>query len=329
MDRISFSFKLLHPKYWLVWFGFGVWYLVVQLLPFRALMWLGAMLGRIAALASEHRSIVARKNIALCFPELNEKEKERLFWRSMESLGQGFMDTGIAWFWPIERLRKIIDIEGLPLLLRELEAGNGVLFFTYHFTSLEISLASINMAYPKENYGVYRPHGNKVYDYIMRKGRERFGSALRAVPRKNVREIIKGLRKGNVVFYLPDQDYGHRYSKFIPFMGIDAATVTAPTQLAKVGRAKVLSYSAFRKRDGSGYEVKIFPSIDHYGDDEEHDALRVNQFLESLIREYPEQYLWVHRRFKSRPDNDRDFYGLRELKSFKRRKKRRAKRKAE
>ncbi len=325
MGRVTFSFRLFHPKYWFMWLGFGLLYVVVQLLPFRVSMWLGAKLGRLAARLSDRRSIVARKNIDLCFPELSEQKKEELFWRSMESVGQGLIDMGVAWFWPKWRLNKVLDVEGQSILFDALEKGQGILFFSYHFTSLEIALASMNRLYPEQNLGVYRPHANKVYEYIMRKGRERHGPKTKALPKSEVRTMVRGLRKGCVVFYIPDQDYGHRYSTFVPFMGVNTATVTAPSQLAKMGRAKVLSFCAFRKRDGSGYSVKIYPELDGYGADEKADAAQMNVFLEELICEYPEQYLWVHRRFKSRPDHQKDFYGLRELKSFKRRAKRRAK----
>ncbi len=288
-------------------------------------MWSGGKLGRAAAVLSERRSIVARKNIALCFPELNEAEQDDLFWQSMESVGRGVVDSGIAWFWPKWRLKRVMDIEGLSLLKDVLAEGQGVLLFNYHFTSMEVGLAAINSSCPEHNYGVYRPHANAVYDYLMRKGRERHGPASVAVPRKDVRKMVKALRAGNILFYLPDQDYGRRHSVFVPFMGVEAATVTAGSQLAKMGRAKALSYCATRKSDGSGYRVKIYAPMDGYGQDENADARHVNQFLEARIREYPEQYLWVHRRFKSRPDGEQDFYQLAGLKSIQRRKVRRDK----
>ncbi len=292
-------------------------------------MCLGALLGRIAAVMSKRRSIVARKNIALCFPELSASEQRALFWKTMESVGRGFMDTGIAWFWPKWRLRKIIDVEGLSLLLDALDDDQGILLITYHFTSLEIGIGAINAGYSEQNFGVYRPHTNQVYDYVMRKGRERYGEGTRAVPRKDVRSMVRALRKNAILFYLPDQDYGHDHSVFVPFMGVEAATVTAGSQLAKMGRAKAMSFVAARKADGSGYVVKIYPPIEGYGEDERNDAANLNAFLAARIREYPEQYLWVHRRFKSRPDNQPDFYELNDLSSFKRREKRRDKLRAE
>jgi len=219
-----------------------------------------------------------------------------------------------------------MDVRGMEYVIDAYDKGQGVLLFTYHFTSLEIGCAGVNRHYPHLSYGVYRPHANKVYDYVMLKGRERHTKTHGAVPRRDVRRMVRALRKGQMLIYLPDQDYGHKYSVFVPFFGVDAATVTAPSQLVKMGRAKVFSFCATRKEDGSGYLVQVYPEFEGYGsDDETVDARLTNEFLEARIREFPDQYLWAHRRFKSRPDNNRDFYGLSALKSFQRRQKRRAK----
>lgn len=327
MERNTFfSFKMLGPKYWLVWFGMALWWLTVQLLPFRVLMWLGGLLGRLAGLLSPRRRIIARKNIEMCFPELSQKEQNALLWQTLESTGKGFIDTGIAWFLPAWRLDPLIDISGMEELLDAYERGDGVVLFMYHFTSLEMSLAGFNRNYPHEVFGVYRPHGNSVYDFIMRLGRERHGERKTALPRKDVRGMVRALRQGKLTIYLPDQDYGQRYSTFVPFFGVDAATVTAPTQLVKMSKARVFSFCVARKADNTGYLLKVYPEFKAYAEvDADTDARVMNQFLEERIREYPEQYLWVHRRFKSRQDGEPDFYGLEALKSFRRRQKRRAK----
>lgn len=312
MGKTRFSSKLLHPRYWLTWFGISLWWLVVQILPFRWQMALGAKLGRLAARLSRQRCLVARRNLELCFPELSEQEREKLFWRSMESIGRGFFDTGIAWFWPYSRLKKILETRGLEHLESTQSAGHGVLFCGFHFTSLEMIAPGINRLYDQPTDGVYRPHNNLAYDYVQRKGRERHYPALEAVvvPRKDVRGMVKSLRKGRALVYLPDQDYGRKYSIFAPFFGIQAATVPAPSQLARMGKAKVMAFLTARKHDGSGYLVQVFPALEGFGEgDEVADAAIMNSFIEKLIREYPEQYLWVHRRFKTRPEGEEDVYG--------------------
>ncbi len=290
-------------------------------------MWLGGKLGRLTGAVDKRRPIIARKNIDLCFPELSDVERSQLVKEVLESTGRGFFDTGIAWFWPYWRLKKVLDIRGLKQVLDAYDDGQGVILFTFHFTSLEIGIAGVSRNYPHINYGVYRPHKNKVFDYVMRKGRERHVSNFIAVPRRDVRAMAKALRQGKMLGYLPDQDYGKRYSTFVPFFGVDAATITAPTQLAKLGRAKVMSFCVFRKPDGSGYLIQVYPEFEQYGLDETADAKTLNHFVEQRIREYPDQYLWVHRRFKSQLDGNEDFYELQKLKSFQRRNKRRMKRK--
>lgn len=324
--RDRFTFDMLLPQYWLTWLGFGLWYLMIRLLPFRLLMWLGGKIGLLVGKLVARRRLVVEKNVALCFPELTAEEQKDLVRRILESMGRGFIDTGIAWFWPLEKIVKRVEVKGMEHLKKAHDDGQGILLFTCHFTSLELCGGTFNNLYPYDNYGVYRSHKNKVYDMLMCHGRERHSKGLTPIPRDEVRSMAKVLRKGKCLMYLPDQDYGHKYSVFVPFFGVDAASITAPTQLAKLGKAKVMAYTGVRKPDNSGYVIEIFPDdFEGYGNDEVADATMVNQFFEKRIRETPDQYLWAHRRFKSRPDGEADFYQLEHLSSFKRRHKRRQK----
>ncbi len=321
-----FTYDMLLPQYWLTWLGFALWYLMIRLLPFSVLMWLGGKLGRLVGRFVARRRLVVEKNIELCFPELSEQEQQDLVWKIFESTGRGFIDTGIAWFWPLKKISRLVELKGMEHLVKAHEEGQGVLLFTCHFTSLELCGGTFNNRYPFDNYGVYRAHKNKVYDMLMCHGRERHSKGLTPIPRDEVRAMAKVLRKGKCLMYLPDQDYGHKYSTFVPFFGIEAASITAPTQLAKLGKAKAMAYTGVRKPDNSGYLIEIFPDdFEGYGQDEVQDAKMVNDFFEARIREYPDQYLWAHRRFKSRPNKEDDFYRLERLKSFQRRNKRRQK----
>jgi len=320
MGRPHFSLKLLHPRHWLTWLGLGVWWLCVQLLPFRWQMALGGALGELAGKLSKRRRIITQKNIDLCFPEKSDEQKQQLYRQVMQSVGRGLFDTGIAWFWSIERLNKRIETRGQEHLQNLQDQDVGVLFMGLHFTSLEISGPGVHKDKHFLIDGVYRPHHNPVYDYVQRKGRERHGPDFEVVPRLEVRSMVKCLRKGRALSYLPDQDYGPKHSVFAPFFGIETAVVTAPSQLVKLGRAKVLAYRAVRKADLSGYLVEIFP-VEGYGSgDEQKDAEALSAFVEARVREYPDQYLWVHRRFKTRPDGQRDFYKVEHLPWAKKRK---------
>lgn len=289
-------------------------------------MWLGEKLGHLAGKMSARRRLVVEKNIALCFPELSKEAQYDLVWKVFASTGRGFFDTGIAWFWPKWRIQRVVELEGMEHLLEAHKEGCGVLLFNFHFTSLEIACATIFQHYPHDSFGVYRADENKVYDFLMLYCRERHSKNMVAIPREGVRSMVKALRKGNMLLYLPDQDYGFKPSIFVPFFGVEAATLKAPTQLVKMGKAKVIACYCVRKEDNSGYRVEVFPdAFEHYGEDETQDALTLNQFLETHIKRYPDQYLWAHRRFKSRPDHQEDFYHLNQLKSMQRRNKRRAK----
>ena len=307
---IAFSFAFIHPKYWLLWFGIGVWWLLTQILPFKVQMYLGKLLGLFVLKFVKSRVRIAKTNIDRCFPELSEQERNALLKKHMISLGRGVFDTGIGWFWPKWRLSRHVEVRGIDILEKANEGGQGVLFLGLHFTSLELSSHGINGHTKLPIVGVYRAHDNIVYDRIQLYGREKHSRHFRAVPKQDLRGMIKCLRGGGVLYYLPDQDYGRKNSVFAPFFGIPTATVSATSQLAKVGKAKVLGQVAVRKADASGYIVTVYPHIEGFGElGEENDARLLNEFVEARVREYPDQYLWVHRRFKTRPDGEGSFYG--------------------
>ncbi len=282
----------------------GGWWLLVQL-PFRWQLGLGHYLGKVLyRLAAKRRNIAAR-NIALCFPELSAAEQEMLVRDNIESTAIALFETGMAWFWPHSRLRKLFNISGLEHI--EAAEGQGVLLMAFHFTTLDIGGAFVCMSMSID--AMYRPHKNPVYDYVQRKGRERHSAATDVVTRDDVREMLRRLKAGRTIWYAPDQDYGKGHSVFVPFFGIPAATVTATAKFARLGKAKVIPFAQYRRADGSGYDVEIYPPWEDFpSGDETADAARINVTAEQLIRPHPEQYLWSHRRFKSRPDGETSLY---------------------
>lgn len=307
--RPRFALALFHPRYWLTWLGLALWWLLVQVLPFRVLMWLGGKLGLLMALVSKKRVHIARVNLALCFPEKTEQERARLLRATLESVGRGVFDTAICWFWPRWRLLRRIDIEGTELISAMLADREPVLLFTPHFTSLELSSPALTLHGIDHAAGVYRPDNNPVYDFVQSRGRERHHPDNLVVPKQDVRGMVKALREGRAMVYLPDQDYGAKHSVFASLFGIPAATLSVSSQLAKLGKATVLGYVCTRKADLSGYTVALLDGFEDYGKgSEQQDARILNQFLEQCIRRYPDQYLWVHRRFKTRPPGEADFY---------------------
>lgn len=304
--RAQFHRGLLHPKYWLTWLGFGAWYLL-SLLPYRTQLFLGRGLGAIFYRLASHRREVARRNLELCFPEKSATEIDTVVRAVMVSAGIAFFEIGMAWFWPKKRLDKIYTVEGLDHLKQAEKDGVGVLLVAFHFTTTDIGgkLLGRNISVD----GSYRPHNNPVYDLIQQQGRERHTFKAKAIPRGDVRAMVKALRAGRPLWYAPDQDYGAKHSIFVPFFGVEAATITATAQLARMGKARVVPFTQVRKADGSGYHLIFSPPLSDFpSGNETDDAIRVNQIAEGFIEANLEQYLWLHRRFKTRPPGQPSLY---------------------
>ena len=299
MDRPRFRLYFLHPRFWPLWLGLALLWLIVQL-PYRALLVLGRLLGALMYRVAGDRRRIAARNLELCFPELPSVERTRLLKENFASTGIAFFEMAMSWWWPKARLARLAHIEGLEHLQAAQRDGQGAILMALHFTTLEIGAALLGQDHTID--GMYREHKNPLFDFVQRRGRERHNLDSLAVEREDVRGMLKLLRSGRAIWYAPDQDYGAKQSVFVPLFGIEAATVTATTKFARLGRARVIPFTQQRLADGSGYRLVIHaPLQDFPGESEEADCLRINQWIESVLRECPEQYLWAHRRFKSRP----------------------------
>ncbi|MDF2490075.1 MAG: lipid biosynthesis lauroyl acyltransferase [Pseudomonas sp.] len=306
MDRPRFNPSFLHPRFWGLWLGLGLLWLLVQL-PYKALLGLGRALGALMYRVAGERRRVAMRNLELCFPELSHDERQRLLKENFASTGIAFFEMAMSWWWPQARLARLAHIEGIEHLQAAQQQGQGAILMAVHFTTLEIGAALLGQRHTID--GMYREHGNPLFDFIQRSGRERHNLDSLAVEREDVRGMLKLLRKGRAIWYAPDQDYGAKQSVFVPLFGIPAATVTATTKFARLGKAQVIPFTQRRLEDGSGYRLVVHPPLaDFPGESEEADCLRINQWVESVLRECPEQYLWAHRRFKSRPPGEPKLY---------------------
>ncbi len=284
-----------------------LWFFVVQILPFKAQIWLGERLGRLVLLLSGSRVKIASKNIDVCFPGFSKGEKARLLETSTISLGKGIVETGMAWFWPNNRLRKLCRVEGMEHLEAAKEGGQGVLLFAIHFTPIEICAACLNTHISID--GFYREHKNPLYEYIQRKGRTRRNKQSQVIPKRDTRGMIRALKNGRIVNYAIDQDFGSHRSIFVPFFGVQAATVTSPLTFARLGNARIVPYTTKRRDDAGGYEIKIYPEFTIDPNQDQFAVLSaLNNFIEERIRDNPEQYLWFHRRFKTRPEGEASLY---------------------
>ncbi|CAN7642746.1 lipid A biosynthesis lauroyl acyltransferase [Aquipseudomonas alcaligenes] len=306
MERPRFRAAFLHPRFWPLWLGLAVLWLIT-LLPYPVLLRLGRALGWLMLRVAGSRRHIVRRNLELCFPALSVAERKRLLRENFASTGIAFFEMAMSWWWPASRLRKLAHIEGLEHLRQAQADGQGVILMALHFTTLEIGAALLGQMHTID--GMYREHKNPLFDFVQRQGRERHNLDATAIEREDVRAMLKVLRAGRAIWYAPDQDYGRKQSLFVPLFGVTAATVTATTKFARLGRARVLPFTQERLADGSGYRLVIHPPLaDFPGESEEADCLRINQWIEQAVSRLPEQYLWAHRRFKTRPEGEPKLY---------------------
>lgn len=302
MSAPRFSARLLHPRLWPTWLGIALGWSVCWL-PIRVQFALGAALGALAGRLLAGRRHVVRVNLALAFPELDEAARERLVDRHFRDLGIGVFETALAWFAPDWRLRGLGEVDGLEHLDAAQADGHGVLLLTGHFTTLEIGARFLCLA-QRPFHAMYRPYANPVMDYLMHGWRER-RSGLPAVPRDDLRQIVRALRNGHAVWYAPDQALDMRLSVIAPFMGAPARSLTATARLAQMGRARVVPY--FPQRLAGRYRITFFPAMEDFpSGDEVADATRVNRLVEAGVRQAPSQYFWVHKRYKGIKQDGQD-----------------------
>jgi Kdo2-lipid IVA lauroyltransferase/acyltransferase len=306
VEKAQFSTHLLHPKYWLLWFGVALMR-TTQVLPLPWQMKLGAGLGRFVMRVAGSRTRTAKRNISLCFPDMSEQDKHTLLVHNFEETGKALFDTINAWWWSDSKVQRHMAMSGIEHLSDTLAQGQGVILFAVHCLPLEMGARVLGQF--NSSVGVYRPHNNPLMEYLQVKGRLRSNKGL--VSKRDIRQMVRSLRSPNAVWYTADQDFGRSSAVFIPFYAVpDAATITGATTLAKLGKAKVLPFFVERNQDDTGYSIEVMPALENFpGVDEVSDALRGNKIIEQLIDKNRSQYMWLHRRFKTRPDeNDPSLY---------------------
>lgn len=289
--------RFVAPRYWPTWLLLGVLH-AAACLPPPAQRGLGRLLGRLLRHVKRREYRVAARNLELCFPELSAAARTDLLHEHFESVGMSFVEMGIGWFTPIDRLLPRVSIYGREHLDRALATGKGILLVTAHFTTLEVGVAVLEAIAPRTSC-MYRPQRNAMMDAMIRRGRSRF--AKEQIPRDNVRALVRSLRDGQVVVYLPDQTYLGRQSELLPFFGEPAVTNVATSKLASIGGALVLPYF-FRRLPSGDYRVDIGAALEAFpSDSPPEDARRLFGLLEDYIRLAPAQYLWLYKKFKGRP----------------------------
>jgi len=302
-----FHWSFLTLRYWPIWLGLGLMQIMAAL-PFRWQLAIGGQTGRWISRIARRRRRIAATNLALCFPELTLDQRTVLLEDHFAALGIGLFETAMAWWASDKKLRGLARVEGAEHLQQAMDRGKGVILLTGHFTTLELGARFITWQQPF--HAMYRSHKNPLYEAVMRRERER-RSRLPPLAHEDLRGLLRAFKKGRAVWYAPDQNHGIRNSIFVPFFGIPTCTLTATSRLASLSGAAVVPYFPRRLAGNAGYEIVILPALDHFpSGDMAADTRRINELLECQIRQAPEQYLWVHRRFKTRPPGSPSVYPL-------------------
>jgi len=292
------------PKYWPTWIGMGLLRLSC-VLPYKCQIGLGKLIGRLAHRISAERRAITRRNIELCFPELSATERNQLAREHFEALGASLMEMALGRWASDRKLQAITTVEGAEHIQQTLDEGYGVILLSAHFTALEVSGRVFSLQSPPFD-AVFRRFRNDFTTEILATNREK--SARSVIEKNDIKSMVRSLRQGVPVWYAPDQSYHLKQSALIPFFGVPAMTNIATSSLAKLGHAKAIPFLP-RRLPGGGYELRILPPIDGLpSDDPVEDTRKYVAIIEEHIRRCPEQYYWVHRKFKNRPDTLPDAY---------------------
>jgi KDO2-lipid IV(A) lauroyltransferase len=295
---------LFAPRYWTTWVGLGV-LRALELLSYPAQRQVGSALGSMIRRLPLAYVRIARRNIDLCMPELSAADRGTLVDRHFQSLGMALCETADTWWSNNRRVNALAEVRGVEHLQAALAKGRGAIMIGGHFTTIEIATRILGTVVPLNV--IYRRPKNELLSHIMSTSFSRHG---KPIAHDDIRSMVRALRQNEAVWYAPDQSYRNKGAAMVKFFGIPAATTTATSRLARISGAAVLTYFPERLPGNAGYRVTIGPALEHFpGADPIDDAERFNRLLETQIRRVPEQYLWMHRRFKGLTADYPDYYG--------------------
>lgn len=272
--------------------------------------WIGAALGALSPLVVRRRARVVERNLELCFPQKSAAERRLMMRAHFRSLAQTVIDRSVLWFGSPEDIRNLVHLEGLEHVRHAQQQQRNIMLLAPHFVGLDASASRLTLEGP-EGASIYAPQSDPEVDALVRLGRGRFHQVHLISRREGVRGLVRKIREGVPIYYLPDMDLGRRGAVFAPFFGVDAATQTATAQLARQFNMQVFPVLSFRNPDTGQYLTRLLPALkDFPGDDTtiEQDTRTLNRHIQDWIEQAPEQYYWVHRRFKSRPPGQDSLY---------------------
>jgi len=284
---------------------------LLHFLPLPLLAALGRGLGAVLYRLAGSRRRIARRNLRLCFPHMPEPEREAVVREHFGWLARSLLERALLWYASEARIKRLIHIEGdIELAEREFQTtGRSTMWLCPHFVGLDVAGAAILLCQKRPGASIYQTQSNPVVDAAMRRGRLRFGNAEIFPRSDSVKPLLRAVKQGRGFFNLPDMDFGARDAAFVPFFGVPAATLLAPSRLARMLNMVVQPVIAELLPGGQGYRVHFLPPLtDFPTDDTEGDTRRMNAYIESEILKRMPQYLWVHKRFKTRPPGEASLY---------------------
>ncbi|MDP2795583.1 MAG: lipid A biosynthesis acyltransferase [Sulfurisoma sp.] len=272
-------------------------------LPLPMLATLGRLFGRLLYVFGRERRHVALTNLGLCFPQMSAAKKSALARRHFEAFGRSFLERGLLWWASADRIRRLARIEGREHL--DAVKDRPVILLVPHFVGLDMGWTRLMLEL--DMVSIYANQKNLLFNAALYKGRTRFGQSVLLSRQEGTRPAIRAMKAGHPFYYLPDMDYGERDTLFVPFFGFPAATITGLSRLARMTGAAVLPVITRMEEDG--YVVAIGPAwTDYPGESIEADTRRMNAFIEGAALKMPEQYFWLHKRFKTRPPGEKRVY---------------------
>jgi len=272
-------------------------------LPLPALRGLGWLIGRLLYAVGRERRQVALINLRLCFPDKTETEREVIARRHFIAFSRAVLDRTLGWWASKERVERLIRVHGSEHLLNQ--EGRPLLILAPHFVGLDAGAVRISIL--GKACSVYSNQKNPVFNKLLYDGRRRFSDILLLSRQDGMRKIVRAMKDGYPFYYLPDMDFGPEDSIFVPFFGVQAATIPGVARLVRLTGARVVA--CVTRQVADGYEVEVSPPWENFpGESVEADTAFVNQFIESQVLRMPEQYFWLHKRFKTRPPGEQRFY---------------------
>jgi len=296
--------QFLAPRYWPTWAAIGLFRLLIML-PFSWQLRLGAGLGGLSRVLLPRRHRIVTTNISMAFPHLSAQQQRQLVKQALRSAGIATFETLLSWWADTHWLESRARVEGLEHLQKALENGKGVILLGGHFTCM--MLCGRILATKLPFHILVKRAKNPLFNALMQHYREKYYDGV--IDSHDLRTMLRVLKENRICWYSPDQDFGRRHAVFAPFMGVQTATLTTTARLAKLSGAPVLPISYWRLPEDQRYRIVISPPLSEFpSGDALQDATRINQVLEAQVRKAPDQYLWAHRRFKTRPLGEPRFY---------------------